>query len=169
MRVSSIHERIAAEGENSRGGSDMNRLLLSSAALLAALAIVPLAAFAGCDAARWTNPSLQSDYPPVGEHEYANIKSAAVNADGNLQVGTVNLMNDSSGICTMDIVWEIDCRRQAGRPLQVRTYHDSDWPSEEDTQLEGDKLWKNFGADAPLGRVANLFCGRLNQLPRVSP
>ncbi|MGA2088607.1 MAG: hypothetical protein ABSG66_06790 [Stellaceae bacterium] len=142
---------------------------LFSAVLLTASAIVPPAAFAACDEARWSNPSLLADYPPVGDHEYAILKSAWVNPDGNLQVGTTNVRNDSTGLCTLDIVWEIDCRRQAARPLQARSHYDSDWPTDKDSQVEGDKIWKNYGVNAPMSRVANMFCGRLNQLPRVSP
>ena len=133
--------------------------------LLTALAIVPPAAFAGCDAARWSNPSLLADFPQVGEHQYVALKSAWVNPDGNLQIGTTDFLNDSTGICNLDIVWEIDCRRRASRPLQAISHYDSDWPTDKDSVVEGDKIWKNFGANGPMGRVANMFCGRLNQLP----
>jgi len=122
--------------------------------------------WAGCDRSRWTDPRNSGRILSCGENMYVSLDAGGINADGNVQIATTNLLNQKDGICQLDIVWEIRCERQEARPLQVRVYYDSDYPTAKDYKQEGDKIWISYNSTMPIGRAADQFCGRKNSLPK---
>jgi hypothetical protein len=126
-------------------------------------------AFADCDPARWINFSNTGQALHLGENMYVMLNEGRVNSNGNVQIVTTTLLNQKDEICTVDIIWEISCERQEYSTLQIRSHYDKDWPTEKDSTVEGDKVWKRYNDNMPLGKAANHFCGRKNQLPQLSP
>ncbi len=147
----------------------MKTASLFTAALLTAFAIFPSAAFAGCDPARWTNPSHFAQYPPVQGVDKTYLDqnpgelSGRVNADGNIQIITITFINDQDGVCTMDMVWEINCERQEARLLWSNILYDEDYPTDKDQKVEGDKAWMAYNTPTGvrrIGTLGNQFCSR---------
>ena len=155
----------------------MNIPSLLSIALLTASAIVPSAALADCAPTRFSDPNdphnLGQFSPVEGvENGYVNLNSGQINADGNIQFATDNVVNEKDGVCTMYLMWEVNCERQKFRLLWSRAFYDQDWPTDRDMTIQGDKVWTNYNTPMGtkrIGNVANLFCARKNQLPTMPP
>ena len=129
-------------------------------------------AFAGCDPDRWTNPNnphFGGGWLPLGENMYANVNDAGVNSNGNVQMRIVTLLNEKGGPCTVGTTWEISCEGQAGRPLWMDFFYDSDYPTGKDHTEQGGTGWIHYDGNMPLGRAANQVCGRKNELQQLSP
>ena len=125
-------------------------------------------AFAGCDPTRWTDPRNYGRILSLGENMHVSLDEGGVNSNGNIQIVTTTLLNQKDGICEVDIEWEICCERQEERALVVTTHYDSDLPTDKDRTVEVDKVWKSYNGNMPIGKAANQFCGRKNQLPKLS-
>jgi hypothetical protein len=159
----------------------MKNPTLFSAALLALSVFVTSGAHANCDTARWTdinNDHNRGQYPPIEgmENTYLDLNpnelSGRINADGNIQFITIKLVNDQNGVCTINMVWEINCERQEFRLLRSTAFHDSDWPTQQDMIIEGDKTWDSYNTPTGVRRIgvtAAQFCARINQLQRMPP
>ncbi|MGA7673809.1 MAG: hypothetical protein WCA78_02035 [Rhizomicrobium sp.] len=158
----------------------MNNPTLFSAVFLTASAFITSGACADCDSTRWTDPNNshnRGQYPSVEgvENTYLDQNpdemSGRINAEGNIQIITVTLVNDKDGLCTIDMIWEVNCERQEFRLLRSNTFYDSDWPAEKDEKIGGDKVWGSYNTPMGtrrIGNLANQFCARKYQLPRMS-
>jgi hypothetical protein len=158
-----------------------NRTVLLAVVALTASFIMASAASANCDPARWTNPNDPHNagkYMPaqgVG-NAFVNLKpeegSGVINADGNIEVTTVQLVNDPNGVCTVDLFWEFNCERQEYRFLSSRSFYDKDTPTDRDRTADGDKVWASYTTPIGMrlvGNVAKLFCSRKDRLPGKPP
>lgn len=129
-------------------------------------------AFAGCDSDRWTNPSnpsFNARFLPCGENMYVDLDDAWVISNGNIEIVTTNLINQKDGPCQADTKWEICCDRQQARPLQMTFHYDSDWPTDKDHTEPAGAVWITYNGNMPIGKAANQFCGKKNQLPKLGP